>query len=52
MTTAITGQNGARVKRSVKVAVSGCGHKKLKGTKKRRRSAHRKPLKKRPTVRR
>jgi hypothetical protein len=41
MTAAVTGQNGARVKRSVKVAVAGCRHKKSKRTKKRRRSAHR-----------
>jgi hypothetical protein len=43
MTTAITGQNGARLKPTVKVAVEGCKHKKAKKPKR-----HKQPKKKRP----
>ena len=39
--TAITGQNGARVKPTVKVAVAGCKHKKKRHPKKKRHAARR-----------
>jgi hypothetical protein len=48
MLTAMTGQNGARVKPTVKVAVAGCKHKKRH----KRHSAHRKPNTKRHLTRR
>jgi hypothetical protein len=41
MTTAITGQNGARVKPTVKVAVAGCKHKKKRHATRRRRKQKR-----------
>ena len=47
MFTAITGQNGARLKPTVKVAVAGC-----KKPKKTRHATHRKPLKKPHTTER
>jgi hypothetical protein len=47
MLTAVTGQNGARVKPTVKVAVAGCKHKKKRHSKKKRHRARRRSAKKR-----